>query len=220
MISQMVADNVRVVVADADMWVTPLTIEEERLLAGAVDKRKREYRAGRNAAKQAILQLGYDKPFLIMKEGNRKPAWPPGIVGSITHTGSYCAAAVAYSKDYAGIGIDVEKTKPLSSALAAKVCTSREREWIKARQQVGDKTPWCMVIFSIKESIYKLFNPIHQVFLGFLEAEVKLTPSGYSFTAEILQQKHNVRCSYSGDFRVDEGFIYSVVLETASARDS
>ncbi len=216
MINQMVPNNVCVVVADTDMWITPLRAEEERLIAGAVDKRKREFRAGRNAAKQAIRQLGCDDPPPIMRGGNRRPIWPKGTVGSITHAHGMCVAAVAHSEDYAGIGIDVEKTKPLSVALEAKVCTSREREWTKARQQVGDKIPWCMVVFSIKESIYKLFNPIHHVFLGFLEAEVKLAPSGYSFTAEIFQQQHNIRCSYSGNFRVDEDFIYSVVLETAS----
>lgn len=215
MINQMLPNNVCVVVAETDMWITPLTTEEELLIAGAVDKRQREFRAGRNAAKQAIRQLGYNNLAIIMKGEDRKPIWPKGIVGSITHTEGRCIAAAAYSKDYIGIGIDIERKSPLELALVERICTYKEQAWIKARQRKNDETPWCKVIFSIKESIYKLFNPIHQVYLGFLEAEIIFSRSENSFKAEIFHKQNNICCNYTGYFGLDDGFIYSAVIEMA-----
>jgi len=36
--------------------------------------------------------------------------WPPGVLGSITHTDWYCGAAVARTADFTALGIDAEHT--------------------------------------------------------------------------------------------------------------
>jgi 4'-phosphopantetheinyl transferase EntD len=38
--------------------------------------------------------------------GDRAPIWPDGVVGSITDTGDFAAAAVAWAADIAGLGIE------------------------------------------------------------------------------------------------------------------
>ena len=70
-----------------------------------------EFRTGRAYAKRALSMLGVNDVELPMR-GDRSPAWPPGIVGSITHTRSglrqYFAAAAARDDEIRAIGIDAE----------------------------------------------------------------------------------------------------------------
>ena len=68
--------------------------EEEALVAGAVTKRREEFAAGRNAARAALAGLG-PPPCPLLRAGRRAPAWPQGIVGSITHCSGFCCAVVA-----------------------------------------------------------------------------------------------------------------------------
>ena len=92
------------VIADgqADLWP-----EEAAYVANAVEKRRREFACGRHFARRCFRALGRpDGP--LPANPDRSPRWPDGLVGSITHTDTYCAAAVARADDIAGIGIDVE----------------------------------------------------------------------------------------------------------------
>ncbi|HEY3692789.1 MAG TPA: hypothetical protein VGL46_21300 [Pseudonocardiaceae bacterium] len=43
----------------------------------------------------------------------RKPVWPPGVVGSLTHCTGYRAAAVAHRRGVLTVGIDAEPHEPL-----------------------------------------------------------------------------------------------------------
>ncbi|MCU7862108.1 MAG: 4-phosphopantetheinyl transferase, partial [Candidatus Thiodiazotropha sp. (ex Lucinoma kastoroae)] len=56
-LSSLFPPDVIIVKASNEMWSTPLCREEEQLIEGAVDKRQREFRAGRNAAHAALSQL-------------------------------------------------------------------------------------------------------------------------------------------------------------------
>ena len=64
----------------------PDVLEAERpFVKKAVEKRRREFSAGRTCARQALRELGCaDAP--IVQDQNGAPLWPPGIVGSITHS--------------------------------------------------------------------------------------------------------------------------------------
>lgn len=204
--------SITVITADQAMWETPLTEQEENLIARAIDKRKREFRAGRNAAKQGLQRLGLNGDISILSGDNRRPIWPAGFLGSITHTDGFCAAAVASSALYSGIGIDVEPRTPLKNELLEYICTPTEQVWL-ASQGTGQH---CLgkVFFCVKETLYKVFNPIHQVFLGFQEAEVTLQPDRGSFRAEIWQREKNIRCVYHGRFSMDDNFIYASTFLT------
>src|ERR1700738_5557121 len=77
-------------------------------LRHATQKRQREFLAGRRCAKQALQGLGAGSTHVAMAE-DRAPIRPGGVVGSITHTGDFAAAAVAWAADIAGLGIDSEQ---------------------------------------------------------------------------------------------------------------
>ncbi|WP_170287337.1 4'-phosphopantetheinyl transferase family protein [Halioglobus maricola] len=198
-----------------------LNDDEEACVANAVEKRKREFRSGRHAAKAALLQLGFEENInLLPVAGGKRPDWPAGYVGSITHTAGYCAAAVAPQAHYRAIGIDVEPRTPMNPNVLSKICTEREQQWIARQPDDDRKLDWGKTLFCIKETLYKVFNPIHDVFLGFQEAEVQLCLSDWSFTADIHQQDKGIKCCYRGRFSMDNRYIYASTLLTQDLKPS
>jgi enterobactin synthetase component D / holo-[acyl-carrier protein] synthase len=209
MISKLFPSNVAIVVADDKMWRTPLSSEEEVYITKAVEGRKGEFRAGRHASREALGLLGYKTPAVILRDSLRRPVWPADVVGSISHTSNCCIAAVAYSRDYLGIGVDVEIASPIDASLISRICTKQELRWVYERKALGDRAYWCKHIFSIKESIYKLFNPLHGVFLDFLEIEVCLDLDNQCFRATISEKAHSISCEYRGRYFSDSRYVYS-----------
>ena len=84
MIASLLPDTVVTVEARDGDWTAPLLPEEEPLVARAVDKRRREFAAGRACARRALEQLGLPASP-ILAGPRREPLWPPGVVGALTH---------------------------------------------------------------------------------------------------------------------------------------
>ena len=66
--------------------VDTLTAEEVPAIAKAVAKRKWEFATGRHLAKEAMRRMGM-APRGIRRDSERRPVWPKGCIGSITHAG-------------------------------------------------------------------------------------------------------------------------------------
>jgi 4'-phosphopantetheinyl transferase EntD len=109
--------------------VAALLPEEAAEIAKAVAKRRFEFATGRACARQALAQLGV-APLALVSGPDRAPLWPAGVVGSISHTDRWCAAAVARARDVAALGIDLEPDEPLAPELWKQVATERERRWL------------------------------------------------------------------------------------------
>jgi 4'-phosphopantetheinyl transferase EntD len=159
--------------ADAPAGVLP---EEEELVARAVPKRQREFRKARECARAALSLLGVDN-FPLLTGAQREPLWPEGIVGSVTHTEGLCAVAVATSRQYRSLGIDVERDEPMETELARRVC--REEE-LSAIQSFSGLSPMlaARLVFSAKESVYKCQFPLTRSFVGFHEVAIELSTDG------------------------------------------
>jgi 4'-phosphopantetheinyl transferase EntD len=161
-LSNLFPSSAAVVSANSAMWERPLRPEEEALIAGAVDKRQREFRAGRNAAHAALEQLqAQDAPLL--RGDRREPLWPNGLVGSIAHCDDLCIAVCAKNRDLMGIGVDVEPLKPLPAGVDRYIHTREEAAFIA---EYPDCHPQ-RLIFSAKESLYKCYYPLLGRFFGF-----------------------------------------------------
>ncbi|HXM55490.1 MAG TPA: 4'-phosphopantetheinyl transferase superfamily protein [Candidatus Dormibacteraeota bacterium] len=165
---------------DAD-WTAPLLPEEEPLVARAVEKRRREFAAGRSCARRALAELGWPD-YPLLSGPKREPVWPPGIVGAITHCPGYCAAAVARAADVRSLGIDAEVRGPLPDGVGNLVCTPAELHLTAGLP--GDH--WGTLVFSAKESIYKAWYPIAQRWLDYRDAELSIDADGGRFRARIL----------------------------------
>ena len=148
----------------------PLFADEERAVAHAVPARRAEYAAVRGCARDALGRLGVTT-LAVPSAPNRAPVWPDGIVGSMTHCAGYRAAAVARSHAWAGLGIDAEPRAPLPPEVADLVLDASERA------PLADLDPHLCadrVLFSAKESAYKVWSPITGTWLGFEDVRVHL----------------------------------------------
>ena len=76
-------------------------------LENAVTKRKSEYLLGRVLAATVLGQIGRQSEFPGTE--NRKPIWPRGIVGSISHTDNLAGCMISESVSLRGVGLDFEK---------------------------------------------------------------------------------------------------------------
>ena len=75
-------------------------------LRRAVSRRVAEFHAGRFCAATALRALEVDGA--VATGADRAPIWPAGVVGSITHTNRFAAAAVALDTRARAIGLDTE----------------------------------------------------------------------------------------------------------------
>lgn len=158
-----------------------VTIELEPVRR-AVAARQAEYAAGRVLACEALARIGIEAQDIGMA-ANRAPAWPRGAVGSISHSMGRVAVAVAREDCYPSVGLDLEAAASLAKGTNApldSLFTAGELN----RFQALDLT----LIFSAKEALYKLLNPILGRYIDHLEIEIQLEPARGGFCAEANTQ--------------------------------
>ncbi|WP_200209542.1 4'-phosphopantetheinyl transferase family protein [Micromonospora coerulea] len=174
--------SVAVAVAGPDDWVGALLAAELACLSDqAVPSRQRDFTAGRVCARRALAALGLP-PTPVPSAPNRSPVWPAGVVGTITHTRGYCAAAAARSAEVRAVGMDAEQHRELSAGVRRMICLPEEEAEL-ARLPTG--VSWPAVLFSAKETVYKVWHPIVGTWLDFHDARVTLDPDAGTFTARI-----------------------------------
>ncbi len=149
--------------------------EEEAAMAHAVESRRREFATGRACARAAMSQLGLD-PVAVPRGERGSATWPVGVTGSITHCAGYRAAAVAWARRVAALGIDAEPNEPLPEDVTPLVTTAAERD--RLRLLPRGEVRWDRLLFSAKESVYKAWFPLTRRYLDFAEADVELHVAG------------------------------------------
>jgi len=211
--STLFPSDIAIVVAKAGMGETPVLPEEEIHIIKAVEKRKREFRAGRHCAHTAIntvLNNDTNDQTPIKVAPSRMPCWPVGIVGSISHSGSHCSAIAAHSAKYLSLGHDVEKAKELESNVHKMICTTTELAFIAKHS--ASNLPLSTIIFSAKESIHKTYSPINGHMLDFLDAEIELDLKNQCFKACIINPEPHPKVAIphlTGSFAISGGYIYT-----------
>ncbi|MGG2465994.1 4'-phosphopantetheinyl transferase family protein [Streptomyces sp. RGM 3693] len=158
---------------------------EEREIAHAGEKRRREFTTARQCAHRALTRLGLP-PTPLPPGPTGAPTWPPGITGSITHCDGYRAAAVARTADLPHLGIDAEPHAPLPPLVRDGITTPTERTHLQDLATTHPDIPWDRLLFSAKESVYKTCAPLSPRPLQFDDAEITFTPTTGTFTARLL----------------------------------
>ena len=161
--------------------------EEEKIIAHAVEARRREFATVRDCARECLARLGY-APVPILSGVGGAPVWPAGVQGSMTHCAGYAAAAVGRMPPIAAIGIDAEPDAPLPDGVLDIVTTRTERDRIAVTQlaetqREPDSPNWDRLLFSAKEAIYKAWFPLVGEWLDHQEAEIFFDPTAQTFTA-------------------------------------
>jgi 4'-phosphopantetheinyl transferase EntD len=186
---------------------TPLFPEEEALVACAVAKRRLEFTRGRHCARSALRRLGLtDVPLLSGSE--REPLWPPGVIGSITHTDELCLAAVGWQSSYDGVGIDVEPASPLQPAVAQRIASEAEMHAI----EVMSSLLTARLIFSAKEAFYKCQFYRTRAWLGFFDVSIELSAGGDFIVRLLIDVGALTRGQcFSGSWRQRNGFFFTAI---------
>jgi 4'-phosphopantetheinyl transferase EntD len=154
---------------------------EEHLIAKSVASRQREVTYARTCARRALAELGRP-PVAIARGPKGEPGWPAGVVGSLTHTKGYYAAAVAEATAVRSLGIDAEQHDVLPDGVLPHIAFGPELPMLRS---LGGDLHYDRILFSAKESVYKTWFPLTGRWLGFEDAELTLDPAG-TFTARIL----------------------------------
>jgi 4'-phosphopantetheinyl transferase EntD len=171
--------------AREDTMTARLFPQEELVVGGAVEKRRREFTTARACAREALQKLGF--PAAPIPSGERgEPVWPAGAVGSITHCEGYRACAVARSSEVVSIGIDAEPDAPLPAGLVGDIARPEELPRLDRLERERPELHWDRLLFSAKESVYKAWFPLARRWLGFEDAILEIDPSEGTFTARLL----------------------------------
>ncbi|SFV33376.1 4'-phosphopantetheinyl transferase family protein [Hyphomicrobium facile] len=208
----------RIAIAEAPLTGEPPDLQagEALVVARAVPRRRLEFAIGRNCARKAMTALGYADAALP-RGHDRMPVWPVDLVGSITHTGGWAAAAVARrDQGFVAIGIDLEPADELAFDLWDSVCNSAERETLAA---ICGVTPGVAahLIFCMKEAAFKCQYPLSGAMLEFADFAVDVDAQAGTFAATYKRavpgfQMHD---RLIGRFAIRDGYIASAVVVTS-----
>ena len=192
---------------DAKIDASFLSLAERTYLENVSQNRKREFIAGRFCAHEAMV-LANVSPEHIQIGGKGEPIWPSNIVGSITHSHGYAAAAVARKSDIVSLGLDAEIDEPLSSRVLRRISNVQEQEWVENVGGTLFQHPG-KVLFSAKEATYKAWYPITQEWLGFKEVLINFHDQGNTFTVHI--QKNGPIREMHGKYTISKDVIVTAI---------
>jgi 4'-phosphopantetheinyl transferase EntD len=146
----------------------------------------------------------------------RAPVWPKGFVGSISHTDGCHAAAVARRGELIALGIDVEAERELRDGVVNRIVSRREQARLAEHQD--DWQVMVPVVFSAKESLFKMYHPRVRSWLDFLDAEVDIDPGAGTLWARITADHRpgiDGRREFSGRFSRHAGLAFTAVWMSA-----
>jgi len=184
---------------------------EDRAIHNAAPRRRDEFAAGRAAARGALATLAI-APVPIPRAPDRRPLWPNGIIGSISHTDGIAAAIVGHDQTTASVGLDIEGDAPLKKELRKYILTRSEAAARKARPLVANSSR-CKATFAAKEALFKAIYPITGQFFGFLDANVDLHESG-NWTATLCNTAPALPASMvisGGKWAAVDGFVIATI---------
>lgn len=160
-----------------DVPLDTLFEDELAVVRHAVPRRRAEYATVRWVARKCLAELGHKPvPLLAAEPGGGAPCWPNGYVGALTHCAGYRAAAVARASMFDGVGIDAEPAHPLPDLVLSEITSSVERDHLNRLALQYPSLPWGRLLFSAKESYYKVWFPAMGCWLGFDDVEVRFLP--------------------------------------------
>lgn len=168
-----------------------LSPDERAAIAAWAPRRQHEFATGRACARRLLSTFGVGAARLPAS-ADGSPDWPPGFVGSISHTDGLCVAAVARRDSVAGVGIDVEVANGLDETTWDLVCTPTELSWLRAQSDPEHSRLLATVLFSAKESTHKCLAGRDAGPFEPRAIEVQWDGQASSFSARLVQPPSTV----------------------------
>lgn len=138
-------------------------------IKSAVPHRQYEYGLGRLAASELLGRLGVDSHNLWVGTQMRRPVWPKGIVGSISHTSTFLTICAGHrSCDLESVGVDIEDLQQSQEASdALNLCFLADEVRVVESVVHGR-----LIGFAAKEALFKCLNPLTAIFFDFAAARL------------------------------------------------
>lgn len=156
-------------------------------LHSALPKRQAEFLAGRALARLALLQSGATQTHIPIGP-DRAPVWPPGFSGSLSHARGHAACLVRQGP--ALVGVDVETLLQGNALRAVRQlsCTASDRALIDAAGWPEGALE--TLVFSAKETLFKLLYPVVRRHFGFAAARLVAPPEAGLITLALTETLH------------------------------
>lgn len=205
----------RIAVVEAPLRGEPpvLLADEATSMANAVPRRRLEFAAGRDCARRAMAALGHAIASMPVGE-DRVPIWPNDLVGNITHTDDWVAAAVARrDQGFAAIGIDLEPAAALPPDMWASICRPEELAKLAPGMSPGLAA---RLVFSMKEAAFKCQYALSGSMLEFADLAIDVDASAGIFVASYREivPPFDVHDRLIGRFAISAQYIASAVVLT------
>lgn len=124
-------------------------------LNDASARRKLAFLSGRMCINKLISHADMKSVALAMEaSANGSAVWPGGWSGSISHTQNIVIAVGSQHESVQGVGVDIETIQSSEHCESLHQCYFTPAE----KALAGNDTLTTTLIFSIKESVYKLLN--------------------------------------------------------------
>ncbi|MFE2053621.1 4'-phosphopantetheinyl transferase superfamily protein [Streptomyces sp. NPDC059459] len=153
---------------------TPMSLhpEEARLASTLPPARRPDFVAGRAAAARALGALRVGGP--VLRDG-RRPVFPAGVRGSVSHCVGHIGACFAsVHPQVLATGTDLERTDRLGRDAERLVCTPHERAWVRQARRPESRLA---VVFSAKEAVYKALSALGRPEPVFHDIELRVAGS-------------------------------------------
>jgi 4'-phosphopantetheinyl transferase EntD len=161
-----------------------LTINEKRAASRFSGKRLKDFSTGRYCARKALAAMGYENVEILVGD-DKQPIWPTGYVGSISHSAKLVGAVAAKTSQVKSIGLDIESIGKIKPEMWRILYTEAEIDFLNSF--TGEELAYyTTLLFSFKESFYKLQFPLTKTFLNFTDVEVK--SFGNKFELQVLKE--------------------------------
>jgi 4'-phosphopantetheinyl transferase EntD len=149
-----------------------LTESEARAVSHCAPKRIGDFAAGRLCARRALEALGVTD-FALLPAADRQPRWPPGYVGSITHTEGYSGAVVGRGAQFRSLGVDAETIASVHAELWPRILGEAERRELAQLRSPAQRERVAALIFAAKEAFYKCQFPLTAEWLEFEDLHIE-----------------------------------------------
>ncbi|MBO9400973.1 4'-phosphopantetheinyl transferase superfamily protein [Shimia sp. R9_3] len=180
-LAQIAPKAVAVAVSDPRGSLAVVWPEEAPAIAKAVPARRREFAAGRHAARMAMRDLGVAEQAIPAGQ-DRAPIWPEGLTGSISHDETSCIALLGLQEDFHALGVDVEPVEALPANVIDEVCTQRELDGLLALP-ADLRARDARRLFCAKEAVFKAQYPLTGCLFDFKTLEITWPETTTHFTA-------------------------------------
>ncbi|MCZ0994010.1 4'-phosphopantetheinyl transferase superfamily protein [Streptomyces noursei] len=157
---------------------------EEREIAHAGEKRRREFTTARQCAHRALTRLGLP-PTPV-------PPGPTGAPPGPRHHRQHHPLRRLPRRRRGPLGRPPppghrrRTPRPLPATVRAGITTPTERTHLQDLATTHPDIPWDRLLFSAKESVYKTCAPLAPRPLQFDDAEITFTPTTGTFIARLL----------------------------------